>query len=98
MTPMVLRPECSMVQRFGPSTYLDPGVDRTAHEAIDDPMLVRPAVRCAESGAREGAGGKRRPSLCDLVTVEKHAVHAKAVLKPHMRRERPGALIRPGQE
>ena len=85
-------------QRFGPSTYLDPGVDRTAHETIDDPMLVGPAVLCAESGACEGAGRKRRPALCDLVTVEKHAVHAKAVLKPHMRRERLGALIRPGQE
>jgi hypothetical protein len=85
-------------QRFGPSTDFDPGVDRTAHEAIDDPMLVRPAVRCAESGACEGTGRKRRPALCDLVTVEEDAVHAKAVLKPHMRLERLGALIRPGQE
>jgi hypothetical protein len=61
-------------------------------------MLVGPAVRSSESGAREGAGGELRPALDDLVCVEKLAVHAKAVLKPHMGRERLGALIRPGQE
>ena len=85
-------------QRLGSGEQLDPGRDRATDEAVDDAMLIGPAVGRAEPGTSEAATGERRPALSDLVRVQKLAVDAEAVLKPHMRSERGGLLRGSRQE
>ena len=85
-------------QRLGSGEQLDPGRDRPADEAVDDAMLIGPAVGRAEPGTSESAAGKHRPAPCYFVRVQKLAVDAETVLEPHVRSERGGLLLGSCQE
>src|SRR2546426_719055 len=68
-------------QCLGPDQKLDPGRQRASDKAIDDAVLIGPAIRRPETGADEPPMAQDRPAQDDLVGVEVLTVDPDARLK-----------------